>query len=168
MPATVRRMWRGALALVAAGAVVGILLVSSAGTALADYGSGAQYQIEISANCNGPTTCIPGFVQGYGLWLWAELNADGTGDYQAADCGHIGPGNTPGATRGFHDSGDVQWSSDGTTLTITGVAIFGNTVPITITVPAQYGHYAESFAQVVDVPALGGALPGTAQVQVAP
>jgi hypothetical protein len=162
-------MWRRAWALVAAGAIVGTLVMSSAGTALADYGNRAQYQIEISANCNGPTTCIPGVVQGYGLWLWAELNADGTGDYQAADCGHIGPGNTPGATRAFHDSGGVQWSSDGTTLTITGATIFGpNMVPIILTVPAQYGHYAESFAQVVDVPALGGALPGWAAVQVAP
>lgn len=164
MSTTVRRMWRRALALAAVGAIVGALVMSSGGTALADYGSGAQYQIEISANCTGPTTCIPGFVQGYGLWLWAELNADHTGEYEAADCGH-----GYGDNVGFHDSGDVQWSSDGTTLTITGATIFGpNKVPIILTVSAQYGHYAESFAQVVDVPALGGALPGWAAVQVAP
>jgi hypothetical protein len=164
MSTTVRRMWRRALALAAAGASVGLLLMSSGGTARADYGKGAVYQIEISANCNGPTTCIPGFVQGYGVWLWAELDANGTGNYEAADCGH-----SYGDNAGFHDSGDVQWTSDGTTLTITGATIFGpNTIPIILTVPAQYGHYPESFAQVVDVPALGGALPGWAQVQIAP
>jgi hypothetical protein len=163
-------MWRRALALVAAGAIVGTLVMSSGGTALADYGSGAQYQIEISANCNGPGSCIPTIVKGFGIWFWAELNADGTGDYQAADCGHIGPGNTPGATGAFQDSGDVTWSytNGGATITIEGAAIFGNTVPMTITVPATLGHSVEPFAQVFDIPALGGALPGTAQVQVAP
>jgi hypothetical protein len=164
MSKTVRWMWRRALAMLAAGAIVGLLVLSSTGTARADYGRGVVYQIEISANCNGPTTCIPGFVQGYGVWLWAELDADHMGNYEAADCGH-----GFGDNAGFHDSGEVQWSSDGTTLTITGATIFGpNKVPIILTVPAQYGHYAESFAQVVDVPALGGALPGWAAVQVAP
>lgn len=157
------RVWRGVIALGAASAMVGLLLMSSTGTALADYGRGAVYQIEISGNCVGATTCIPGVVKGYGIWFWAELDADGTGDYQAADCGH-----GYGDNSAFHDSGDVTWTSDGTTLTITGVAIFGNAVPITITVPAPYGHYKQTFAQVFDVPALGGALPGWAQVQVAP
>jgi len=73
-----------------------------------------------------------------------------------------------GASGAFHDTGEVTWTSDGTTLTIEGAAIFGNTVPITITVPARFGHYSKSFAQVFNVPALGGALPGWAQVQVAP
>ena len=161
---TLTRRWRRALALLVAGSLAGGLIVSSTGTALADYGPGTQYQIEISANCNGPTTCIPGFVQGYGVWLWAELDANGTGNYEAADCGH-----GYGDNAGFHDSGNVQWTSDGTTLTITGATIFGpNNVPIMITVPARYGHYAESFAQAILIPALGGALPGRAQVQVAP
>jgi hypothetical protein len=160
---TTTRRWRRALALGAASILAGVLLLSSAGTALADYGRGAVYQIEISGNCNGPTTCVPGVVKGYGVWFWAELNADGTGDYQAADCGH-----GYGDSRAFHDGGDVSWRSDGATLTITGAAIFGDTVPIVITVPARYGHYSKSFAQVFSVPALGGALPGWAQVQVAP
>ncbi|HEU5438599.1 MAG TPA: hypothetical protein VFU88_04860 [Ktedonobacterales bacterium] len=160
---TMARVWRRALTLTAMGMIVGLLLMSSAGTALADYGKGAVYQIEISGNCVGATTCIPGVVKGYGIWFWAELDADGTGDYQAADCGH-----GYGANGAFHDSGDVTWSTNGTTLTITGVAIFGNSVPITITVPVHFGHYMQTFAQVFDVPALGGALPGWAQVQVAP
>ncbi len=36
MPAAVRRMWRRALALVAAGEIVGTLVMSSAGTAVAN------------------------------------------------------------------------------------------------------------------------------------
>ena len=158
------RNWRQALALSTAGILVGMLLLSGTGTARADYGNGAVYQIEISGNCNGPTSCIPGFVRGYGVWLWAELDANGTGSYEAADCGH-----GFGDSAGFHDSGDVQWTSDGTTLTLTGATIFGpNKVPIIVTVPARDGHYAEAFAQAILVPALGGALPGWAQVQVAP
>jgi hypothetical protein len=43
-----------------------------------------------------------------------------------------------------------------------------NTVPMTITVPAKLGHSVAPIAQVFDIPMLGGALPGTAQVQVAP
>jgi hypothetical protein len=163
MRKTMTRSWRHALALGAAGVLAGVLLLSSTGTARADYGKSAVYQIEISGNCTGPTTCLPVVVQGYGIWFWAELNADGTGDYQAADCGH-----GFGDSRAFHDSGEVTWTSNGTTLTITGAAIFGNTVPISITVPARDGHDSETFAQVFDVPALGGALPGWAQVQVAP
>src|SRR5215470_13798102 len=139
MSTTMRRLWRRLLTLTAVGAVIGMLLMSSTGTALADYGRGAVYQIEILGNCNGPTTCIPGVVNGYGIWFWAELNADGTGDYQAADCGH-----GFGASGAFHDHGDVRWTSNGTTLTITGAAIFGNTVPITITVPAHFGHIKKS------------------------
>jgi hypothetical protein len=152
----------------AACVLAGGLLLGSAGTAAADYGKGALYQIEISANCVGPGSCIPGVVKGYGVWLWAELDADHTGDYEAADCGHAGPGGIASLTGAFHDSGGVTWSYSGSAIIIEGAAIFGNTVPMTIMVPAAYGHYALTFAQVLNVPALGGALPGWAQVQVAP
>lgn len=170
MSSKIARWRRCAFALVAASALAGGMLLSSTGMAFADYGNGAQYQVEISANCNGPGSCIPSVVKGFGIWFWAELNAGGTGDYQAADCGHVGPGNTPGQTGAFHDSGDVTWwySNGGSTITIAGAAIFGNTVPMTITVPAKLGHSVEPIAQVFDIPALGGALPGTAQVQIAP
>jgi hypothetical protein len=164
-------MWRRALATAAAGAIVGLLLVSSGGTARADYGSGEQYQIEISANCDGPSSCIPTFVNGFGIWFWAELNAGGTGDYEAADCVHAGSGNV-GPTGAFHDSGDVTWwySDGGSTITIAGATVLGSEkVPITITVPAEVGHYTQPFSQVIDATALGlGPLPGWAQVQVAP
>jgi hypothetical protein len=158
---TMRWMRRGALALVAVGAIVGALL-GSAKPALADYGKGAIYQVEISANCVGPTTCVPGKVNGFGIWLWAELNPDGAGDYEAADCGH-----GFGDSSAFHDSGAVAWSSNGSTLTITGAAIFGDAVPMTITVPAQYGHYDKPLVNVITVAGFPP-LPGWAQVQIAP
>jgi hypothetical protein len=48
------RMWRSAAVLLVAVALAGGILVRTAGTAHADYGGGAQYQIEISDNCVGP------------------------------------------------------------------------------------------------------------------
>lgn len=163
-----RVLTRVAVALLVASALAGWLQLGLVGAAFADYGPGAPYQIEISANCVGPESCLPGVVQGYGVWLWAELDADHTGDYEAADCGHAGPAGIPSLTRAYHDRGPVTWSYSGSSIIIEGAAIFGNTVPISITVPAAYGHYALTFAQVLNVPALGGALPGWAQVQVAP
>lgn len=173
MRAHLWRHWRRAFALLLAGTLACGLMLGSSGTALADYGPTAQYQIEISGNCNGPGSCIPSVVKGYGIWFWAELNSDHTGDYQAADCGHTGPGNVPGQTGAFHDSGDVTWQYTITngqpTITIYGATIFGSLqIPIVVTVPARVGHYSETFAQAFDVPALGGSLPGWAQVQVAP
>ena len=44
------------------------------------------------------------------------------------------------------DRGDVTWTSDGSTITITGVVIGGNT-PVTITVPDQ-GHEPVSLGDV--------------------
>lgn len=157
------RMWRSAVVLLLAVALAGGILVRTSGTAHADYGNGAVYQIEISDNCVGPGSCIPGVVKGFGIWFWAELNADGTGDYQSADCGH----NPPGGSGAAHNSGDVTWSSDGSTITIIGSEIFGNTVPITIRVPAQFGHYVMGTSDVITVAGFPP-LPGTAQIQVAP
>jgi len=162
------RMWRGAAVLLVAAALAGGILVRTSGTAHADYGPGAQYQIEISDNCVGPGSCIPGVVKGFGIWFWAALYPDGTGDYQAADCGHFGPGNKPGDSGAAHDSGDVTWSysNGGTTITIEGAEIFGNLVPMTIVIPAPFGHYVMPTAQVITVTGFPP-LPGTAQIQVA-
>jgi hypothetical protein len=166
MSSTMTRAWRRAYLLLAAGALLIGLLLSSAPTAKADYGPGVQYQIEISANCNGQTNCV--LAKGFGIWFWAELSPGGTGEYQAADCAHFG---SAGGSGSFHDSGPEAWSVTGNTLTITGAAILGNSVPIVITVPATYGHSTMPFGDVIKVPAfgeLGLGLPGTAQVQVAP
>jgi hypothetical protein len=147
------RFRRAALAAAVSGGLGGALLLASAGTALG-YGNSAIYQVEISANWTGGST-------GAGVWLWIELDADHTGDYTGSDCGHGFEG--PGTAGAVADRGDVTWTSDGTTLTIHGVVLNGPGFPVTITVPAAYGHLSTSLAAVFNVP-----FPGWAQVQVAP
>ena len=147
--------------LVTAGMASGLIL-GSAPSAFADYGHGAQYQIEISDNCNGLQSCQ--VAQGDGVWLWVELNADGTGNYQGADCVHglqTASGTTSGA---FHDSGAVTWKESGGVITITGATIIGGSVQLTITVPSAYGHYVKTPADVFPT----FPIVGKAQVQVAP
>src|SRR5438034_4228946 len=156
---------RKRLAVVTAmGALVAALAAALATPAAADYGPGALYQVGITANESGPN--------GGGVWLWLGLypasgsTTSGTGDYAGSDCGH-----------GFgaaSDRGDVTWLSSGGTLTITGVVLNGfgpiGPVPVKITVPSTYGHYAypsDAFASIFT------GLPffvtgGHAQVQIAP
>jgi hypothetical protein len=143
----------------AAGAgCLALALVGTAATpALADYGPGAQFQVEISANNVGG-------VPGDGVWLWIELNRDGGGDYTGSDCIHSGPGGPNGAG---HQRGDVTWTDDGTTLTIDGVALVNGMFPVTVMVPDRYGHYVRPSDDVITGFALGD-IGGTAQVQVAP
>ena len=51
--------------------------------ASAEYGPGAVYQVEISANA----------LPGPSFWFWAELDPGNTsGDYQMTDCIHVGRG----------------------------------------------------------------------------
>ena len=148
---------------VATGALTAGWLAALAGSAGADYGRGALYQVEITANEGGPN--------GGGVWLWIELTpsagstTSGTGDYAGSDCGH-----------GFgaaSDKGDVTWSSAGGWLTISGVQLhgFGPTpVPVTIRVPSAYGHYpypSNAFGAIFSgLPSFVSG--GKAQVQVAP
>jgi hypothetical protein len=159
-----KRLRRMLAVFVATGALAAGLLAALAGGASADYGPGALYQVEITANESGPT--------GGGIWLWIELSpsggstTSGTGDYAGSDCGH-GMG-------AASDRGDVTWSSSGGTLTITGVELNGfgplSPVPVTITVPSTYGHYSYPTNALTTIFA---GLPffvtgGRAQVQVAP
>ena len=151
-----------AVMVAAAGLATGVLAMG-VGTASADYGPGAVYQIAISANASGPN--------GGGIWLWIALYptagpAAGTGDYAGSDCGH-----------GFGaagDRGDVTWVKSGGTLTITGVNLNGfgplSPLPVVITVPSAYGHYSYSTNAFTTIftglpPFVQG---GFAQVQVAP
>jgi hypothetical protein len=159
-----KRLRRVLVVFVASGALAAGVLVAIAGPASADYGPGALYEVEITANDPGPN--------GGGIWLWIALypsggsTTSGTGDYAGADCGH---GN--GAAS---DRGDVTWSSAGGTLTISGAVLNGfgplGPVPITITVPSTYGHYAyraDAFSSIFSgLPPF--VIGGSAQVQVAP
>jgi hypothetical protein len=146
---------------VSVGMLAGLGLLVAPTNTFADYGRGAVYQIEISANNVGQ-------VPGDGAWIWVALNRDGTGDYAAADCVHTG---SLGLNTAAHSAGDVRWTSDGTNLTITGMNLIGGALPVILVVPAQYGHYVEDSDAVInvlqpnpfDLPGFGG----TAQVQVA-
>lgn len=68
--------------------------VALAPVAHADYGGGAAndtWQIEVSINCNNKAACAD--IQGGtgGVWIWGELDTDGTnytGDAQITYCFH--------------------------------------------------------------------------------
>lgn len=144
-------MARSALAVVA-----GLTLaLTVAATAFADYGKGAVYQVELTANASGH--------DGGGVWLWIELNNSGGGDYRGADCGH-GLGST-------RDSGDVTWHyvNNGTQIEIDGVVLNGlGGFPTTITVPSTLGHYSGTIGSFLTLPGFIPPFVGTSQLQVAP
>ena len=138
-------------------------VAAAAEPALADYGPGNVYQVEISSNIGGP--------QGGGIWLWLALSPNpgsttsGTADYAGSDCGH-GEG-------AVSDKGEAFWTKTGGTLTITGVTINGlGGLPVTITVHSTYGHYSTDvvsvFPTLSDPPLSLSAGVGFSQVQVAP
>jgi hypothetical protein len=127
--------------------VAAALSFGTATSARADYGPGAVYQVEISANAQpGPS-----------FWFWAELDPGGTsGDYQMTDCIHVGRG---GPNAAAHASGEVaSWSVGGGRLTMTGVKIVGgaNTATISVALPSS-GMYGHSNDVIVTVT---GAVPG--------
>jgi hypothetical protein len=140
------------------------VLIGVAPTANADYGPGAVYQVEISAN-----------PPGSGFWIWAELDPGmASGDYQETDCIHSGRGGPNGA---LHDAGSVEgWGFDTTagTLTMYGVKIIGGaeTVDITVPLPAnggQYGHAnSVTMTYVSGAPIIFPSATFAAQVQLAP
>ncbi len=144
----------------AATALIGGATLATASAASADYGQGAVYQIELSANASGP--------QGGGVWLWFGLNSDGTGDYQGSDCGHGGVG-------AVHDGGDVKWAVVGNQVVIRGVVLNGLPgpdgtpgFPATVTVPAAFGHYTGTLGSFITLPPFIPAGIGISQLQVAP
>jgi hypothetical protein len=165
------------------------VLMATAGAALADYGPGAAYQVEISGNVNnlsGAGGNTDG--SGGGIWFWAaltptsEVNGIVTGkvDYEESDCIH----NVPFAPNGnSHNAGGATYTDDTTAgvLTISNVGFSSGPAATTInvTVTDSYGHYllspgssAPVFGStgVTDSALVTGLLNGflTVQVQVAP
>jgi len=142
----------------ALGAALLASLALGVGAASADYGQGAVYQLELSGN-------IPG-RQGGGIWLWIELNANHTGDYEGADCGR------GAAEHAVPDQGQVTWTDSNGMLQIEGVVLNGlGGLPEPIAVSDSYGHETTDFATAF--PAVAGLLGipsgvGFAQIQVAP
>jgi hypothetical protein len=140
---------RKVLLVLAASLVVGAAaFFGTAASARADYGPGAVYQVEISANT----------LPGPSFWFWAELDPGGTsGDYQMTDCIHVGQG---GPNAAAHASGEVEtWSVGGGYLTMTGVKIVGgaDTATIKAALPSSgtYGH--SNWVQVTVTAAVPGA-----------
>jgi hypothetical protein len=86
------------------------------------------------------------------LWFWAELDPGGTsGDYQMADCIHVGQG---GPNAAAHSSGEVEsWSVGGGWLTMTGVKIIGGeeTATVSAALPSSGAMYGHSNAVTVTV-----------------
>jgi hypothetical protein len=132
-----------------------VVAVVFAATASADYGRGAVYQIELSANVGGS--------QGGGVWLWITLNQNGTGDYAGSDCGHGGAG-------AASDKGDISsWSDSGGWLTINGIVLNGlGGFPTTVRVPDSYGHYRGTIGSFLTLPGFIPPFVGFSQLQVAP
>jgi hypothetical protein len=120
------------LVAVAASALMGgAMIAMTAAPASAEYGKGAQFQVELSVNIPGP--------QGGGVWLWFGLNKDGSADWAGSDCGHGGKG-------AASDVGDGSWHyldpATKDTIVIDNVPLNGLLgFPSTITVPATRGHY---------------------------
>jgi hypothetical protein len=146
------------LRLAGIGAAVMLAALALASVASADYGKGALYQVEISANNVGG-------VPGDGVWLWIALNRDHTGDFEGTDCIHTGSGGGPNGAA--HQAGDVTWTDTNGRLVISGVTVIGGQFPVTVSVRDTYGHYTAPSDSVIQNFPFGG-IGGTAQVQVAP
>ncbi len=119
----VRHLGRLLFALCGASALVVAGLLAGGGTpAFADYGPGAQYQVEVSSN-----------PPGVGFWLWAELGSGQSSDYQETDCIHLGGGHATDAAA--HDAGELTgWSVTNDTVTMNGMKLIGGVIMANITV----------------------------------
>jgi len=145
------------------------LIAGSTASGAAAYGNDAVYQIEFSGNCDDPANFLCANVFGVGgIWVWAALDKDGTGDATVAFCDHGLPTAPHGGA--FGSPTEVTWSM---------VTFIGNPFPIgsvnadpnnqyleiftaqgpLITVPATAVHYsfragpaAQAQTQVVKIP----------------
>jgi hypothetical protein len=146
------RMLGASLAVVAVAFLPSLALAGSA-QAQSNY-NGAQYQVELSLNCNNPSApCQQIFGLG-GIWGWIALMPGGVGNAQITDCGHSGPGGGgPGGAGAGHISFDPTWSTFSSPVApspITPTDPNGQYLNIVNTlglppVPATYGHYSVSF-----------------------
>lgn len=156
---------RLAAALVAGGGLTIGTLAATAGTALADYGQGAAYQVEISVN-----------PPGEGVWFWAELSpttsaTSGTGDYQETDCIHLSRfAHGQALDASAHYAGTLNWYIDSSgNLVMENIGAIGGTDPLMITVPTSaFGHSnTVTFSDLFR--AISGTFSGSqVQVQLAP
>lgn len=123
-------------------------------------------QIEISGNCNNPSFPLcaapPDGVGVGGIWVWIEIDANGTGDVAGAACGHNVGGPGGGA---FPIRGEITWSyasasdlpAGAVLLTDPGDSYYWVPEVFDLAIPVTPGHY--SFHPVAGV---------SLQIQVAP
>jgi hypothetical protein len=99
------------------GIVAVALFAGTASTARADYGTGTQFQVTISANN----------VSGGNFWFWASLGPGQASDYENTDCIHLVAGGNPGApVAAAHTSGELtSWSDTNGIIEMDGVSIVG-------------------------------------------
>jgi hypothetical protein len=108
----------GSAGLLASGGALG-----GASPVAADYGSGAQFQVEISAN----TLQI-------GFWLWAEPGPNQISDYEETDCIHLGGG--PANDAAANDSGSLtSWSVSNGRVTMNGMKIISGLETASVSAP---------------------------------
>jgi hypothetical protein len=165
------------------------------GRALA-YGHADQpvAQVEVSGNCNNASFCNANFGGTGGVWIWAELDGDGSVDATFAGCGHtVGGSGGPGGAGGGGGPASGTWTlasnifdavsdpnvfpvglalnSDGSLNTSVPYYVITLDVggPFEIAVPAQVGHYNYSGLQFINGIPPGTKIPGVNfQTQVAP
>ena len=145
--------------------VAGTLAASSVAvtaTGVLAYGHADEplAQIEYSGNCNNPDfpLCAAppnGFGLG-GIWLWIEIDAEGTADVAGAGCGHVrGVGGGAGPIRGEFD---WWWSAtpqggDASFGTYSGADGYYNVAlgPDVLSFPVTVGHYSVHPAPAVAI-----------------
>jgi hypothetical protein len=106
------------LRLLLAASLLAVAAVGATTGSAAAYGRADQplAQLELSANCNDPGFGLCQQVGLGGIWLWIEIDANGTGDIAGAGCNHIpGVGGGAGSIRG-----EITWTS-GTASDVLGV-----------------------------------------------
>ncbi len=95
--------------LLLAASVLALAAIGASSGAVAAYGAADHplAQLELSANCNDPSFGLCQQVGLGGIWLWIEIDANGTGDIAGAGCGHDRAGS------GGADSirGEITWTS---------------------------------------------------------
>jgi hypothetical protein len=151
-------------------------------------------QVEVSGNCNNASFCNANFGGTGGVWIWAELDGDGSVDATFAGCGHtVGGSGGAGGAGGGGGPASGTWTvasnifdavsdpnvfpvglalnSDGSLNTSVPYYVITLDVggPFEIAVPAQVGHYNYSGLQFINGIPPGTKIPGVNfQTQVAP
>jgi len=95
--------------LVAAALAVSSLGIGASGVLAYGHASQPLAQLELSANCvnRDSPLCAPDQLGLGGIWVWIEVDADGTADVAGAGCGHL-----PGVFGGAESiRGEFHWTS---------------------------------------------------------